>query len=117
MEYVPVMGHDDGIRCLDHRVLESLLDAIAADIGQNASTNIAGTSTIESQLKKPRAACIGVRDAEVCTQASDAAAKLRSVVQLDVIDPEANVIQKVRTERMAPIHYIIINRSIRKARA
>src|SRR4029077_15511726 len=58
-----------------------------------------------------------VCDPELRTQISDAAIELGAVVQLDVVDPEANIVQQIRIERVAPVDDIVVDWSLREARS
>ena len=68
VQHMAVVSHDHRIRSLNHRILESLLDSAAADVGENSGARPAGISAVETQVEQPWPACIGVCDSELRAQ-------------------------------------------------
>jgi len=71
----------------------------------------AGSSTIESQLQHTRATLIAVCDTEPLGQIARLS-KVGAIVQLDVIDTKANVVQEAGTEGVGPVDDFIVNRRV-----
>ena len=112
-----VVSHDNRIRSLNHRVLESLLHPAVADVGENSGARTAGISTVETQSEQPWPASIRVCDPELCAQVSDRAVELGAVMQLDVVDAEAKIVQQIRAEGVAPVDHVIVDWRVREAGA
>src|SRR5580765_1793677 len=108
------MGDDYRVRRLDDGIVELLLNTRAPDVGEKAAPRIAWRTSIEAQLQQTGAAGIRIVDAELGTQISDFTVEGRSVVQPDVVDPEANIVQQRWTECVAPINHLAIDGCIGK---
>ena len=74
-----------------------------------------GFPPLNPKFEQPCSACIGVCDSELRAQIAYAGVELGAVMQLDVVDAKANVIQQVRTEGVAPVHHVIVDRCVREA--
>ena len=117
VEHMAVVSQDHRIRSLNHRVLESLLDSVAADVGKNSGGRATGISTIETQFEQSRSTSVRVCDPELRTQVADRAVELGAVMQFDVVDAEAKIVQQVRTEGVAPVHHVVVDGRVREAGA
>src|ERR1700726_5237847 len=97
--------------------MEGLLDPAASDAAEDvvswgaSISRTAGSSTIESQLQHTGATLIAVCDAKLLSKIAQLP-KVAAVVQLDVVDTKANVVQEAGTEDVGPVDDFIVNRRV-----
>ena len=82
VKHMAVVSHDQRIRGLNHRILESLLDPVAADVRENTGAGPAGISTIETEFEQARPTGIRICDPKLRTQISNAAVEIGAVMHL-----------------------------------
>ena len=110
-----VMSQDYRIRSLNHRILESLLDSVAAHVGENSGAGPLGFPPLNPSSSNPVPPAFAFAIPKLRAQIADGAVEFGAVIQLDMVHTKANIIQQVRTEGVAPVHHVIVDRRIREA--
>ena len=86
-------------------------------VGKDSVAGTAGISTIEPQFEQSRSTIVRVRDPKLRAQITDRAVEFGAVMQFDVVDAEANIVQQVRAEGVAPVNHLIVDGRVREAGA
>ena len=99
-----IVREDDGVRCLDHGILELLLDSGTADTIQNS---------VEANRKQSRdAGRVSISDAQLVSEIANRSGEVGSVVKANVVHTKAEIVQQRWTKGMTPVHNRVLNRGV-----
>src|SRR3981081_4282402 len=103
------------IRELDNRVMEALHNPAASDTAERVRiSGIAGGSAIESQKQHTWSALVAICNTKLLSQVAQRTREACAVLQLDVVDTEANVIQETGTDGVCPVDNFIVDGRVRE---